>query len=35
MQLSGENIKIELNKIEKTISTTDKKVENQITRSMK
>ena len=32
MQLSGENIKIELNKIEKTISTTDKKVENLLAR---
>ena len=31
MQLSGENIKIELNKIEKTTSTTDKKVENLLT----
>ena len=32
MQLSGENIKIELNKIEKTTSATDKKVENLLTR---
>ena len=32
MQLNGENIKIELNKIEKTISATDKKVENLLTR---
>ena len=32
MQLSGENIKIELNKIEKTMSATDKKVENLLTR---
>ena len=32
MQLSGENIKIELNKIERTISATDKKVENLLTR---
>ena len=32
MQLSGENIKIELNKIEKTTSATDKKIENLLTR---
>ena len=32
MQLSGESIKIELNKIEKAISATDKKVENLLTR---
>ena len=32
MQLSGESIKIELNKIEKAIAATDKKVENLLTR---
>ena len=32
MQLGGESIKIELNKIEKAISATDKKVENLLTR---
>lgn len=32
MQLSGEKIKIELNKIEKTISNTDKKVEKLLIR---
>ena len=32
MQLSGENIKIELNKIENTSSATDKKIENLLTR---
>ena len=32
MQLSGENIKIELNKIKKTSSATDKKIENLLTR---
>ena len=32
MQLRGENIKIELNKIEKTTSATDKKIENLLTR---
>ncbi len=32
MQLNGENIKIELNKIEETTSATDKKVENLLTR---
>ena len=32
MQLSGENIKIELNKIEKTTSATDKKIENLLKR---
>ena len=32
MQLSEENIKIELDKVEKTMSSTDKKVENLLTR---
>ena len=32
MQLSEENIKIELDKIEKTITATDKKIEKQIAR---
>ena len=32
MQLNGESIKIELNKIEKAIAATDKKVENLLTR---
>ena len=32
MQLSGESIKIELNKIKKTLSATDKKVENLLNR---
>ena len=32
MRLSGENIKIELNKIEKTTAATDKKVENLLTQ---